>query len=82
MVAKLLLKGRLGVTQKSMPDICTNISKQAQKNSKFFFQRRCKEPVCSTSTPQPCLDPPKLKWHNNQRRINEAEKYIRENTAF
>ncbi len=25
---------------------------------------------------------PKSKWHDGQRRINEAGKYIRENTAF
>ncbi len=28
--------------------------------------------------PQPCLDPPKSKWHDGQRRINEAGKCIRE----
>ncbi len=39
-------------------------------------------PVCSRNGPQPCLDPPKSKWHDGQRRINEAGKCIRENTAL
>ncbi len=31
---------------------------------------------CNNShAPQPCLDPPKSKWHDGQRRINEAGKY-------
>ncbi len=38
--------------------------------------------VCSTNNPQPCLDPPKSKWHDGQRQINEAGKCISENTAF
>ncbi len=33
------------------------------------------------TAPQPCHDPPKSKWHDVQRQINEATKRIRENTA-
>ncbi len=32
----------------------------------------CRNSVCSRNSPQPCLDPPKSKWHDGQRRINEA----------
>ncbi len=42
----------------------------------------CRYSVCSTNNPQPCLDTPKSKWHDDQSRINEAGKCIRENTAF
>ncbi len=38
--------------------------------------RVCKESVCSTNNPQPCLDPPKSVWHDGQNRINEMEKFI------
>ncbi len=38
--------------------------------------------ICSINNLQPCLDPPKSKWPDGQRRINEAGKCIRENTAF
>ncbi len=34
------------------------------------------------TAPQPCLDPPKSKWHDGQRQINEAGKCIRENTVL
>ncbi len=46
------------------------------------LKRGCKEPVCSTNSPQPCLDPPKSELHDGQRRINEAGKCSRENTSF
>ncbi len=37
----------------------------------------------STTNPQFCFDPtPNPKWHDDQRRINEAGKCIREHTAF
>ncbi len=42
----------------------------------------CRCSVCSRISPQPCLDPPKSKWHDGQRQINEAGKCIRENTAL
>ncbi len=42
----------------------------------------CKDSVCSRYSPQSCLDPPKSGWHDGQRRINEAGKCIRENTAL
>ncbi len=42
----------------------------------------CRNSVCSRTSPQPCLDPPKSEWHNGQRQINEAGKCIRENTAL
>ncbi len=45
-------------------------------------RRRCKESVYSTYDFQSCLDPPKSKWHDGQRRINKAVKCIRENTAL
>ncbi len=38
--------------------------------------------VCSRNSPQPCLDPPESEWHDGQRRINEAGKCIRTNTAL
>ncbi len=47
-------------------------------NSSWF----CKNSVCSRNSSQSCLDPPKSEWHNGQRRINEAGKFIRENTAL
>ncbi len=37
---------------------------------------------CSRNSPQPSLNPPKSEWHDGQRQINEAGKYIRENTAL
>ncbi len=42
----------------------------------------CKVSVSSTRNTQPCLDPPKAKWHDGRRRINKAGKCIRENTAL
>ncbi len=34
------------------------------------------------TAPQPGLDPPKSEWHDGQRQINEAGKYIRDYTAL
>ncbi len=42
----------------------------------------CKNSVCSRNNPQLCLDPPKSKLHDGQKRINEVGKWTRENTAF
>ncbi len=47
--------------------------------------RQCKEPVCSTSNPQSCLaspPPPKSRWYDGRRWINEVEKCTRESTAL
>ncbi len=34
------------------------------------------------TAPQPCLNPAKSKWHDDDTWINEAGKWIRENTAL
>ncbi len=52
------------------------------KQTNEVAQSTCKNSVCPRNSPQPCLDPPKSEWHDGQRRINEAGKCIRENTAF
>ncbi len=36
----------------------------------------CKRPDFSTSYTQACLDPPKSKWRDGQRQINEAENVL------
>ncbi len=47
-----------------------------------FLRWDCRFSAYARHSPHPCLDPPKSEWHDGLRRINEAGRCIKKNTAL